>query len=440
MKGANQAFADSVFLAVKGYVDAAFARFSKQAIDPIERRLSEIPAGRDGKDADPADIERAVEKAIAALPKPADGKDADADAIAEVVLGKVTQALEAIPAPKDGRDGKDADPDAVKAAIDAEVARVLATWDKPRDGIDGKSVDMAELSEQIADAASKAVQALPPAPAGKDGKDGTSVSLDDVRTMLAEMVAKAVSEVPVQKGEPGKDGENIDPEFVRAELQKMVDAIPRPADGLRGEKGEDGRDGRDGRDAKGEPGRDALQIDILPAIDETRSYPRATYAHLRGGVVRSIRTTEPLADGDFEKAGWVVFIDGETAYDVTQADERTFTVRREMLSGKVFERSFAIPAVVDREVYREGEAYKRGDGVTWGRHFWIARRDTTAKPEAGDDWRLAVKSGRDGADAYWVARRNGFAGTETEWLASLRGKEGKPGKDLTQQNQDGRKF
>lgn len=380
MKGANQAFADSVFLAVKGYVDAAFARFSKQAIDPIERRLSEIPAGRDGKDADP---------------------------------------------------------DAVKAAIDAEVARVLATWDKPRDGIDGKSVDMAELSEQIADAASKAVQALPPAPAGKDGKDGTSVSLDDVRTMLAEMVAKAVSEVPVQKGEPGKDGENIDPEFVRAELQKMVDAIPRPADGLRGEKGEDGRDGRD---AKGEPGRDALQIDILPAIDETRSYPRATYAHLRGGVVRSIRTTEPLADGDFEKAGWVVFIDGETAYDVTQADERTFTVRREMLSGKVFERSFAIPAVVDREVYREGEAYKRGDGVTWGRHFWIARRDTTAKPEAGDDWRLAVKSGRDGADAYWVARRNGFAGTETEWLASLRGKEGKPGKDLTQQNQDGRKF
>lgn len=380
MKGANQAFADSVFLAVKGYVDAAFARFSKQAIDPIERRLSEIPAGRDGKDADP---------------------------------------------------------DAVKAAIDAEVARVLATWDKPRDGIDGKSVDMAELSEQIADAASKAVQALPPAPAGKDGKDGTSVSLDDVRTMLAEMVAKAVSEVPVQKGEPGKDGENIDPEFVRAELQKMVDAIPRPADGLRGEKGEDGRDGRD---AKGEPGRDALQIDILPAIDETRSYPRATYAHLRGGVVRSIRTTEPLADGDFEKAGWVVVIDGETAYDVTQADERTFTVRREMLSGKVFERSFAIPAVVDREVYREGEAYKRGDGVTWGRHFWIARRDTTAKPEAGDDWRLAVKSGRDGADAYWVARRNGFAGTETEWLASLRGKEGKPGKDLTQQNQDGRKF
>jgi hypothetical protein len=414
MKGANQALADSVFLAVKGYVDVAFDRIFKLAIAPFEKRLDD-------------------------LPKALHGKDADADAIAAEVLGKVTKALEAIPAPKDGRDG-----------------------------IDGKSVDEGRLLEQITEAVTKAAQELPPAPAGKDGengkdaspeqieaavakavaelpkpkdgidgKDGTSVSLDDVKAMLSEMVTKAIADIPVQKGEPGKDGESIDPELVRAELQKMVDAIPRPVDGLRGEKGEDGRDGRD---AKGEPGRDALQIDILPAIDETRIYPRATYAHLRGGVVRSIRTTEPMVDGDFEKAGWVIFIDGETDYDVTQANERSFTVRREMLSGKVFERSFDIPALVDREVYREGEEYKRGDGVTWGRHFWIARRDTKAKPEGGDDWRLAVKAGRDGADAFWVAKRNGFAGSEAEWLASLRGKEGKPGKDLTLQTGDGRKY
>ena len=151
MKGANQAFADSVFLAVKGYIDVVVARFIKQEIAPIERRLTELPPGRDGK-------------------------DADADAIAEVVLGKVVKALEAVPPPKDGRDGKDADPEVTKAAVTAEVERVLATWPKPRDGVDGKSVDMVELSAQIVEAAVKAVQALPPAPAGKDGANGRDAS------------------------------------------------------------------------------------------------------------------------------------------------------------------------------------------------------------------------------------------------------------------------
>lgn len=63
-------------------------------------------------------------------------------------------------------------------------------------------------------------------------------------------------------------------------------------------------------------------------------------------------------------------------------------------------KTFRIPIPIDRGVFRDGSEYRAGDGVTWGGSFWIAQRDTRAKPDAGNgDWRLAVKKGRDGKDA-----------------------------------------
>lgn len=46
-------------------------------------------------------------------------------------------------------------------------------------------------------------------------------------------------------------------------------------------------------------------------------------------------------------------------------------------------------------------------------------------PETGQ-WRQ-IPGGRDGASAYVVAVKNGFKGTETEWLASLKGATGPQG-------------
>jgi hypothetical protein len=61
--------------------------------------------------------------------------------------------------------------------------------------------------------------------------------------------------------------------------------------------------------------------------------------------------------------------------------------------------------VIDRGVWREGQEYKAGDGVTWAGSYWIAQKDTSAKPDSGDGFRLAVKRGRDGksADAVKLA-------------------------------------
>lgn len=58
------------------------------------------------------------------------------------------------------------------------------------------------------------------------------------------------------------------------------------------------------------------------------------------------------------------------------------------------------PTVIDRGVFKEGQAYDAGDAVSWGGSLWIAQRDTSSKPDTADSgWRLAVKRGRDGKDA-----------------------------------------
>jgi integrin beta 3 len=83
---------------------------------------------------------------------------------------------------------------------------------------------------------------------------------------------------------------------------------------------------------------------------------------------------------------------------------------------------------IDRGVWKEG-AYAKGDGVSLGGEYWIARRDTKLRPvySANGDWRLAVKKGRDGKD--------GAPGKPGE-----PGPEGKAGRDLTQLNADGTKY
>ena len=78
-------------------------------------------------------------------------------------------------------------------------------------------------------------------------------------------------------------------------------------------------------------------------------------------------------------------------------DDRTIELAfRNGETEKVF--TLKWPTVIDRGVYRAGQEYAQGDGVTFGGSFWIAQKETGAKPGEGDDWRLAVKKGRDGRD------------------------------------------
>jgi hypothetical protein len=161
-----------------------------------------------------------------------------------------------------------------------------------------------------------------------------------------------------------------------------------------------GKDGAAGESITGKAGRDAIEIQIVRAIDETRSYGAGVCAYWRGGVIRSERETSPIINGDVISAGWSVMMKGiAEEFEETIDDGRTIVRTTVYTDGSESTRTIKTAAVLDRGVWRAG-CYERGDGVTYAGSLFIAQRETTdsEKPGQSDGWRLAVKRGRDGQD------------------------------------------
>lgn len=118
---------------------------------------------------------------------------------------------------------------------------------------------------------------------------------------------------------------------------------------------------------------------------------------------------------------------GFDEFDVAlDADLRTFRVKL-ALGDRVFEKTFALPVVLDRGVWLRGKTYEPGDAVSYEGSLWIAQVETAGQPGTTKDWRLAVKHGRDGREG-----KSGPAGPA--------GKDGRDGLDLTQVGPDGKKW
>lgn len=190
--------------------------------------------------------------------------------------------------------------------------------------------------------------------------------------------------------------------------------------GDKGEKGEQGPIGLSGADgAPGEKGERGPQGDAGPAgkdgKDGAKGRDGADGVGMAGAVIdRSGNLILTLTDGTTRELGLVVGRDGEKGapgqdgkdgvdgfgfedLEVIHDGLRCFTFRFTK-GDRVKEFPFTVPVVLDRGVFKSGEAYAAGDGVTWGGSFWIAQKDTADKPGDGDGWRLAVKKGRDGKD------------------------------------------
>ncbi len=174
-------------------------------------------------------------------------------------------------------------------------------------------------------------------------KDGASVTLDDIAPLIADQVKAAVAALPVPK-----DGKSFTIDDVRhileAEQAKWALEFERRAS-------------------------DVLQraIERMPAA-------------------KSGRDAFDLDDIDLSQSD-----DGRT---ITLAFRRGDDVR---------EKSFTLAVMLDRGVYQPDRQYAKGDGVTYGGSFWIAQKDSPARPDSGDGWRLSVKRGRDGKDGKLVA-------------------------------------
>jgi len=50
-------------------------------------------------------------------------------------------------------------------------------------------------------------------------------------------------------------------------------------------------------------------------------------------------------------------------------------------------------------VFEEGKSYRKNSFLTDSGSLWIARKETAQRPGSNEDWKLAVKRGRDGKDS-----------------------------------------
>lgn len=287
---------------------------------------------------------------------------ADKDANSVIVLRLVQEELDRRPAPQDGKDadleavrsivaeeiGKAATPilgevdrrvgEAVTKVVAEEVAKIPAPQN-------GKDADPEEVASLVAEQVERAVAAIP-AP-----QDGKSVGVEDVAPLIAEEVGKAVADLPVPRSIKG------------VVVDREGKAVFTYSDGSTENIGQ--VVGRDGTDVDWA----VVEVKLRELVD---AIPRPK-------------------DG---KDGFNL-----EDFDCQPVDERTIKLmfaRGEAMHS--YELKFPVP--LDRGVFREGEEYETGDGVTWGGSWWIAQRATTEKPDGPDSgWRLATKKGRDGKDA-----------------------------------------
>lgn len=168
-----------------------------------------------------------------------------------------------------------------------------------------------------------------------------------------------------------------------------------------------------GLDVKdGEDGKDALQLEVLPGIDQSKSYPRGTYAMHNGGLFRAYQKT-------VEMKGWECVVNGVADMSI-YIEGKTLSVSAFLSDGTVKRTEKTIPVPEYKGVFRMGDKYLKGDSSTHDGSLWIATVDEPiSKPGNGDGWQLAVKRGRDGRGLYAIARDSGYQGTEKDLLAHI---------------------
>jgi hypothetical protein len=299
---------------------------------------------------------------------------------AELVAVKAADPVPG-PAGKDGEngaDGKDADPEVVKA-LQVTLAELRGDMDALRETHQKSAAAMSEMVAALAEQALVARE-LP--------------ELPDVAGLVAAEVERAIARIPEPKdGAPGRDG---------------VD----------GSNGADGRDGVDGKD--GAPGRDG--VGAAGAVIDREG---ALVLTLSDGTTKSLgivvgQKGEPGRDGVDGRDG-VGFQDLDETYE----DDGRVLVRRFIHDGVVV-REFRhnTKQLVYRGVYEVDKTYAAGDAVTWGGAVWIAKCETSAKPDDHGhvrDWQLAVKRGAEG--------RQGKQGESGErGPQGVRGEKGEPGR------------
>jgi integrin beta 3 len=322
------------------------------------------------------------------------------------VAAMLADAIKEIPIPKDGATGLSG-----KDGAAGERGEKGESGIAGRDGIDGKDGAMG-VRGTIGETG----------PAGKDGIDGTRGvdGLPGEKGLQGEKGERGERGEPGpagQDGAPGEQGQKGDPGPAG---EKGVDGINGKdgSPGPQGGKGIDGAAGLNGKDADPE----AIAALISKAVDSILPglLAKAIESASPDLIAKTVALIPKPVDGRDGRDGAQGIagrdgsngVDGDPGqkgadgqdglgledFDATLKDGKVIVLSlRKGEKDIVREIPLAIP--VDRGVYKSGAEYLAGDCVTYGGSLWIAQRDTKSAPGTGDDFRLAVKRGRDGKDA-----------------------------------------
>lgn len=250
----------------------------------------------------------------------------------------------------------------IAAAVQEAVSAAVAGMEPPA---------VPDVAPIVAEAVRAAVEALPVA---NDGKDADPAEIEALREELAAV--KASIPAPVTLPEP--------PDLTVYALKSDIPEIP-PAPDMTPFATEVGLAAL----------RERVDAIKMPEVIHGKDGVGFTEARLNddGELILKLANGETFNVGKVRGDDGLGFEHMSTEWD----GERTLTMSFTRDS-RTEVTSMTIPAMIYRGVWRDG-AYKAGDAVTWGGSLFIARRDTSDKPETSDAWTLAAKRGRDGKDA-----------------------------------------
>lgn len=158
-------------------------------------------------------------------------------------------------------------------------------------------------------------------------------------------------------------------------------------------------------------GKSVTAEDLTPIVaDEVQKAVAAIPAAkdgvgLAGALIdRDGQLVVTLTNGDTKALGAVV---GGKGDDGLGFDDLTVEYDGERSFSLVFAKgeeerafSFDLPMMIDRGVFVDGKQYATGDTVTFGGSIWVAQKSQPeGKPGLSEDWRLAVKKGRNAKEA-----------------------------------------
>lgn len=198
------------------------------------------------------------------------------------------------------------------------------------------------------------------------------MNLEEIAKAVADAIREATAplhaEIEALKSRPmPQDGKSVTLEDVAPMLKELVSALPVAKDG-----------------------KDACDLEILPAIDTDKSYPRGAWAKHDGGLWRSFEQTHGLR-------GWECIVEGVKGVSVAFDGERAVSLELETSTGTKAACEAIFPSMIYRGIWRE-QSYAVGDCVTLGGSVWHCNEPTSARPgtEGAKGWQLAVKRGERG--------------------------------------------